>query len=131
MEVLKVFWYPGTLEAQAAVAEVEHRISGFLGTRDNGTTAVTPADPSVFSTISVRNTGAFTAGGTYAVQYNEPIVQDFTDGAGHGFLVATDNLFLQASSANLDAAGVVRVKVLYRWKNVSLAEYVGIVQSQQ
>ena len=121
----------GTLEAQAAVAEVEHRFSLFLQTRDNGTTTVTPDDPSNIMAVETRNTGAFTAGGTYALQDNNPVEIDMTDGMGHGVLVATDNLFLQASSANLDAAGVGRIRILYRWKNVSIIEYVGIVQSQQ
>lgn len=58
------------------------------------------------------------------------IIHDVTDGAGHGVLVATDKLYfaLYGSSANVGAANAY-VSILYRWKNVSLTEYIGIVQS--
>lgn len=58
--------------------------------------------------------------------------QDLTDGAGHGVLVATDAIYLQIFTtgvANTSETG--RFRMLYRFKNVSLAEYIGIVQSQQ
>lgn len=56
---------------------------------------------------------------------------DLTDEAGHGLLVATDNLYLHVMSQNTQAATEVAVHVTYRWKEVSLTEYIGIVQSQQ
>lgn len=64
--------------------------------------------------------------------------QDLTDGAGHGILIATDFLYLSVlsgtaagRSVNPAASQTVTVYILYRWKEVSLAEYIGIVQSQQ
>lgn len=60
----------------------------------------------------------------------EPFVQDLTDGAGHGLLIATDNLYLGVDSEATGFAQSVQCKILYRWKNVSETEYVGIVQSQ-
>lgn len=68
---------------------------------------------------------------------NEPTWDDLTDGAGHGILVATDNLFLTLStviSAASNTTGFTAsatCKILYRWKEVTLEEYIGIVQSQQ
>lgn len=65
---------------------------------------------------------------------------DLTDGAGHGVLVATDNIFLTlqtaatvvGASATITAAtGFGECAILYRFKEVGLAEYIGIVQSQQ
>jgi len=56
---------------------------------------------------------------------------DLTDGAGHGLLVGTDNLYLYYNSTNTTAATTLTCRVLYRWKRVPLAEYIGIVQSQQ
>lgn len=56
---------------------------------------------------------------------------DLTDGAGHGILVATDQCTV---SVNSDSTGAVCggfARVTYRWKEVSLVEYIGIVQSQQ
>lgn len=68
---------------------------------------------------------------------NEPLFDDLTDGAGHGILVATDNLFLTlstvivGSSNSTGVAASATLKILYRWKEVTLEEYIGIVQSQQ
>lgn len=55
---------------------------------------------------------------------------DLTDGQGHGFLVGTDSLFVQILSLNNVAASAVRLRIFYRQKNVSMAEYVGMVSNQ-
>lgn len=60
-----------------------------------------------------------------------PFVLDLTDGAGHGILIATDQIFWQVFSNSFAAAIGVEVKIMYRMKNISLQEYIGIVQSQQ
>ena len=60
--------------------------------------------------------------------------QDLTDGQGHGVLVATDTIFFGAYAFSniggslVTASGIC--KILYRLKEVGLAEYIGIVQSQ-
>jgi hypothetical protein len=58
---------------------------------------------------------------------------DVTDGAGHGILVATDQIFVGGIEAGITLAGssLMGARIMYRWKNVSLTEYIGIVQSQQ
>lgn len=62
-----------------------------------------------------------------------PIEFDLTDGAGHGILVAVDKFYAQIHSTYVawGGTGGIDFKFLYRFKKVSLAEYVGIVQSQQ
>jgi len=121
MEVLKVIFDNSlfnTLEADsAALARVT--------TKNFATTAVTPNEPTCFAYMN--NWYKITTSG--AVEFIGPYVLDLTDGAGHGFLVATDNIFVQTNSVNV--TGSLSVKILYRWKNVSTTEYVGIVQSQQ
>jgi hypothetical protein len=77
----------------------------------------------------VRN--AFTAAGTGILDIqNGPTRYDFTDMAGHGPLVATDNMYAIASSAGMTAATKISWRWYYRMKEVSLVEYIGIVQSQ-
>lgn len=79
---------------------------------------------------SVRN--AFTAAGSAMLDVqNNPRVIDLTDGAGHGVLVATDSMFVAFATSGFTAATSVAWKVLYRFKDVGLTEYIGIVQSQQ
>lgn len=56
---------------------------------------------------------------------------DLTDRAGHGILVATDTIYLHLYSVNTGVTNDIAVKIAYRWKEVSLEEYIGIVQSQQ
>lgn len=80
-------------------------------------------------TYDLRN--AFTAAGTGTLDNKSDFSWDFTDGAGHGVLVATDNIFVAATTAGQTGASTFRFKILYRFKRVSLVEYIGIVQSQQ
>lgn len=64
-------------------------------------------------------------------------IHDLTDGAGHGVLIATDNVWLTAwlNGAVPDIGTTAQLNVyaelLYRFKKVTLQEYIGIVQSQQ
>jgi len=60
-----------------------------------------------------------------------PDLFDYTDGAGHGMLIATDQIFVLLQSANTTQQNTAECRILYRWKNIGLQEYVGIVQSQQ
>lgn len=72
-----------------------------------------------------------------------PMLHHLDDGAGHGILIAVDNIFLNAvvavvdldsstqytGPANFNAATFV-CELIYRFKEVTLQEYIGIVQSQ-
>lgn len=133
MELLKLYVdFPG---ADAAVAAQTIRSMFFaLSTSPSGGTPAQRfiSDPQCLARINKVLVNAFTAAGTGQLEENfDPQVWDFTDGAGHGVLVATDNLYCQASTNNQAAASRFDFKILYRFKKVSLAEYIGIVQSQQ
>lgn len=59
---------------------------------------------------------------------------DLTDNAGHGLLVGTDNIYVRGFTAIAGGyflGGTVVAQLKYRFKEVSLTEYIGIVQSQQ
>lgn len=64
-------------------------------------------------------------------------IHDLTDGAGHGVLIATDSIwltgFINGAVPDIGTTAAVNVyaEILYRFKKVSLQEYIGIVQSQQ
>lgn len=51
---------------------------------------------------------------------------DLTDGAGHGMIVATPNVFLSIDSNNTADTNAVNCRMGYRFKNVGLQEYVGL-----
>lgn len=131
MEVLKVTFKRGVFGAVASATEAADTQDTYLTTRSFGTTNTTWSEPTVFAGFSSAQEGAFTAAGTYARVEETIIQQDLTDGAGHGVLIATDNIFAQVQSAGTGGTNTTRIKILYRWKNVPMVEYVGIVQSQQ
>lgn len=132
MEVLKVAAFVTALPAFASATEVQDSESLYLSTKTFSTTTTNFGEATVFAGFNISQRGAFTAAGTYGMtQTPLPLVFDVTDGAGHGVLVATDNIYAQVSSVGTGNAVSFLIKILYRWKNVSLQEYIGIVQSQQ
>lgn len=78
-------------------------------------------------------TGGQTGAGT---AYASKLSVDLTDQAGHGIIYCGQKIFVcqeyDTLSGTNTTPGVhnVRCRVLYRWKNVGLTEYIGIVQSQ-
>jgi hypothetical protein len=132
MEVLKVYIDHTNFPASASAAETTDTITIAFSTKNFGTTGVTLGEPAVFALYNAATRTAFTAAGSfYTVVKVAPHVIDLTDGAGHGILVATDSIFIQVNSAATGLTISAPFKILYRWKRVSLTEYIGIVQSQQ
>lgn len=129
MEVLAVDWYnvnPFTVTATNVV-------TGALSTRAPSAAAFTAtqlfADPATFALYQERTLFATAVGfqtSTLTEQHD-----DLTDGAGHGHLVATDNIVLSVASVATGITNTIYAKITYRFKEIGLAEYVGIVQSQQ
>lgn len=122
MEVLKVWW---TMAGNPV--ETDNFVLAILSTKNFSTTATTWGEPTVFSMYS-RDMRITTSGSFETI---EPFVQDFTDGAGHGIIIATDSIYCQVQSSATSATNIVRGKIEYRFKNVNLQEYIGVVQSQQ
>jgi len=120
MEILQVKYNVGNLVAPAG----QIFIQGLLST--DGSTIET--SPTVFSSFSRDGLFATAVGFSYSSRRFEDVLHD---GAGHGFLVGTDSLFLCVNSGATGAVNRVTAKVFYRFKEVTLAEYIGIVQGQQ
>lgn len=131
MEILKVLLYISESSLTNYVAATGYQYEVYLTTKNYGTTEAPVSDGNVICKFQ-RDTFA-DAASTGRVAYDWPMIIDLTDGAGHGMLVATDNLYLQilATSASVPSASFATLKILYRFKKVSLQEYIGIVQSQQ
>jgi hypothetical protein len=120
IEILKVFFYPVTLASNSSR-------NYFLSTKSFGTTAPSIADGAIITAVTQVNLQATAV----AIELqNNPLVVDLSDAAGHGLLVATDQIFMCASSAGTSSTNACDVKILYRYKNVPITEYIGIVQSQ-
>lgn len=130
LEVLKVqFSWPDWDSNPAAGGQVA---SANMQLRTNASGAgFNQDDPVNLTQYKHSWRGAFTAAGSYMSEDSGVITMDLTDGAGHGLLVASDNLFFGATTANYANAAAFHCRILYRFKDVTLEEYIGIVQSQQ
>jgi len=94
--------------------------------RDPGTTVPTFSDPNVW--FFYNSNVAVTTSGLAFVQM--PWKNRYDTGGGRGFLIATDSIFTQVSSASQPGALTAHFKVFYRFVEVGLEEYIGIVQQQ-
>lgn len=107
----------------------------YVTTKSFGTTEPTAAqqDGNVIISYKVAIAAAATAANLFGPLLELPKRIDCTDGNGHGILVATDYLYTGVTQTGADSpiTGNMSVRLGFRWKNVSLQEYVGIVQSQQ
>ena len=131
VELLKIFVdFPNFPVAVAGQSIMTMGIN--FSTISFGTTGPTWNEPNVFGRKSLESHNSFTAAGTmYQLFDGGPYELDLTDGAGHGILLATDNIFAQAVSGATGLTNTIPFKLLYRFKKVGLLEYIGIVQSQQ
>jgi len=130
MELLKVWAYL----PEEIIGNVDETIKTSIFnvcTKDYGTVCAGAEEPTVLLGVAKNSQGSFTATQTYGFHFKEPYEIDLTDGVGHGILVATDYLYMNCCTVGFTALGTFRFKILYRFKNVALTEYIGIVQSQQ
>jgi len=108
--------------------EADSQIQVAFSTSDLGTAAAAAFNnPKIFAMFSTVY--RITTSG--AVQINRQDGIDLTDGAGHGIIIATDQFWAQVDSGTTSLANAVSFKFLYRFKNVTYVEYIGVVQSQQ
>lgn len=128
LELLKIFWDLGVKDNNYAAGGETSIVTATLSVAPAATLA--NSSPLVLSVVTKEYRGAFTAAGSYSSVISEPAVVDFTDGAGHGVLVGVDQLFIGLLTTNFAAAAAATARILYRFKEVSVEEYVGIVQSQ-
>lgn len=130
IEILKMIFCLGPIATQSAGWSKSMSVC----TNNPGTSAeVALTDPKCLGQAEL--TCVLNTNGQYI--YSHRVMVDCTDGAGHGILVATDNLYVQdwcnvAATQGSATIGPLTsgVKILYRYKNVSVQEYIGIVQSQ-
>lgn len=134
MELLKVFW-----DLSLTVLAADGSYGTFASLATSPTITIGPIFavkqlPQVVDWAQISEFVQFAAGsGTITSGTTiRPWIHDMTDGEGHGILIGTDRIFLRIQSTGT-AQGVAmtgQATLYYRWKEVSLTEYIGIVQSQ-
>ena len=129
MEVLKIWvrMYPMTDIDNVAETVIDATIG--IGTKDMNEEGYLD-EPSYFFFEELHRIGAFTAGGTYSEKMYPVRMWDITDGAGHGVLVASDYIYVCVDTDGWPSTATFMFRILYRFKNIPVEEYVGIVQSQ-
>lgn len=128
IEILRLFFDLSEVDANPPAVGGIISIQAQLSTAS--LTGINAGDSRVFVKAEKIVRGAFTAAGSYATGATDPITIDLTDGAGHGFLVAGDQIFFGLGTSGFTAAGSGVIKALYRFKEIGLDEYIGIVQGQ-
>lgn len=131
LELLKIFvdFPPVDITGAGATSRV---FSFTVATASQGTVQFTLDNPRLIMRLDHETNNAFTAATSAMLDLQDnPRMVDLTDGDGHGVLIATDNVFIGCQTSNQAAASRFSFKLLYRFKEVSLVEYIGIVQSQQ
>ena len=131
-ELLGVWWHLALADKGDATA-VHWAFLSTVVTRANGDTStladsqVDALDPRAFAFQMEQH--IFTTSGSSIAKY--PKYTDLTDSNGNGILIATDRIILTGGAVGNATLGQYIAKIKYRTVNVGIAEYVGIVQSQQ
>jgi len=70
---------------------------------------------------------------TTSGQYNPILMHnyDFSDGAGHGIILAGQQLFFSFIGTSQASAQSASVRLFYRFKNIGVDEFVGLAIQQQ
>ncbi len=132
VELLWVDWYM----AYEDFSDTTNLNWGFLSTttlRTDGETSTSATlrddilDPRTFA-LAIQTRNLTTSGSSSLTM---PVRINLTDMNGNGILIATDSLTVTGGNVGGTAVGSYSCKVAYRMVNVGVAEYVGIVQSQQ
>lgn len=139
VELLKIYWdLSNPINQSAGVGSFTVGawlgLSSSLPAVNNGTTWFQVKADGGTIDYAERTVAVTHATPDVAVTNDDPILHDLTDGAGHGVLIGTDKIVLTIASGIGTGTGLVcraAVRLLYRIKAVTLAEYIGIVQSQQ
>lgn len=126
--VIEVLWVDFYFNIEGAAVGF-NRFSASITTNPNAQTTVLGLLQDVRNIAQVYRVFVFAAGGTSTMPDQETV--DTTDEAGHGELVATDTLYANLVTSGTNATNNMVCRMGYRWKDVSLVEYIGIVQSQQ
>lgn len=91
-----------------------------LTSRSIGPNVATLADPNLLAKYSRRiNYQLVGTGANLTVPiHNQVVSLDLTDGAGHGLLVTSANLYFQVNSVGTGIDGIFAFRVFYRFKQI-------------
>lgn len=89
------------------------------------------SNPQVITRMRKAYQASETTDGAMAISWKSPTTFNFQDENGFGYLLATDSFHVSVDTTNYGTTATFHWRIFYRFVNVTLAEYVGLVQSQQ
>lgn len=131
VEILKVF--PSTVISQYLnpVPSADAVLEEFWQISTSRLGALAFTDPTTFACMRRGNVVTVET----LVGFQTTFIEEWTpydlQSGGHGFLVGTDSIFVSYDSVNFTGIVGPVFKIHYRFTEVGLAEYVGMVEGQQ
>lgn len=138
IEVLKVYYEYNYSQFFTNIDNTDKNVSGIwqgeIGVKTS--TAMKGSVPDVIShdafSVKMHQLGGTSANNCVAWTQHTPSWHDLTDGAGHGMLIPSDQLYfrfnyLQSGATTTTNLPFASIRMFYRIKNVSLQEYIGMV----
>lgn len=122
MEIMKIFVI-ATLDTLAEDGGLEYQIT--TKSKAAMVDATSISDAILYDQIETQ---LVTSGG---IVRSNTTVYDMTDGAGNGICVATPSLYVAAKGTGQANARAYIFKILYKFTEISVSEFIGMVQSQQ
>ena len=126
LEVLKVLYDQFNITT-AATGTGDSHVYALIGTSPTNT-EVTDREVFDFDHTEINSIAGLPAA-LFHITTNTH-VHDLSDGAGHGLLIASPALYFTIRSFESAILNAVQFKVFYRFKEVALEEYLGIVSVQ-
>lgn len=79
--------------------------------------------------VEVRRDAHFTTSGAFVTQ--QPFIYNMQSMDGHGYLLAAESFHVSVFSANTNIANPIQWRLFYRFIDIPLSEFIGLVQSTQ
>jgi len=128
--VMELLWLDAEFRTELITQSAEVQIQFSIGAPPTG--ILSWADPRVFAQIKMLNSrNQVGAAGVGLAVWDGMRRFEMQSMDGFGFLLASDSFNVSLNKENTNATDLVRWRLYYRFVDIPLAEFVGIVQSNQ
>ncbi len=125
---MELLWIDIVIGTTLNAADEKTTVQFYIGSPQTPGIGILPfADPRVFAQFQLRF--LFTTSGAALLQ--QPLRYDMQSKDGFGYLLASDAFNVAIKGDNTGVTNIGSFKMFYRFVDIPLAEFVGIVQSTQ
>jgi len=130
IEICRVNWTSGIGMYNLTTAVTQSIVASLSTQEQSVTTDLTDANVFWFARAGV-NHREISAVGIAAVSFPRETQSDDLTSEGKGFLIGADQIYATFDTTGMASANTLVLKVFYRFREVGLAEYIGIVQGEE